>query len=136
MVQQFTLLLGIILIGYLYLSRSNYRRSKLTGRSNYEILYESILAGLVLFGVEWGVLAFVKVQFGLCSQSEVLSFQACSVWISSPIPHFETLLASVVYLVTLNRCLNWFVTEQSVLEERARNSSLISSMVLDALSKR
>ena len=137
MVENFSLLIGITLIGYFYLSGSNLHRDKFVNWSNYETLFESIIWGIFHFAIAWIVLSGIKAYVGVCSWKEaVVSFQGCTLGVLYPFPYFDVLVIAFLLAFLLNRLVNLLIRRDKVVEEINRESSLINALVLDALHEK
>ena len=135
MVLNFTVLLAVVLIGYVFLSRSNYYKPRLVTLSNYALLYESALAGAVIFAVAWSLILLVKIYGSSCSLDAVIRTNEC--WIDAwyPLPHLDVLLVSSLLALLMVWIGNKLRSSTEVAEELARQSGFSANLILDALNE-
>ena len=132
MVQQFTVVFLVVLIGYFLLSRSNYYRERLIAGSNYALLYESAIAGGTLFGLMWVVLFLLKIYGFDCANFANVHSEVCLVDRIYPVPFLDVLVGSALIAFLLIVCGNRLLTDDERRNRIARKSSLIASTVLDS----
>lgn len=135
MPQHFTVLLVIVLIGYGLLSNLNIYRTRLEDRSNYALLYESAIAGGVLFVVVWYVLAWIKDWYCICPPEQIYVLNTCTFTEYLNYPQGDALVVSallaVIAILLLNRIFKW----EKILVRMARASGLIPIFALDAVDQ-
>ena len=133
MVQHFTIVFAVVLIGYFVLSRSNLYRERLLTSSNYVVLYESAISGGALFFVSWFVLTNVKRYFFECDDLFGPESTECALTREFPFPFFDVLLGCT-WLAGVSIALgNRAKSKDKVSAELARASGLIANELLDAL---
>ena len=135
MPQHLTVLLVVVVIGYGLLSNLNIYRYRLEGRSNYALLYESAIAGGVLFVVVWYVLAYVKERFGFCTFEEIYVGHTCTFTEYLSYPQGDTLAVSAILALIAVLILNYIFRWQEIVVKIARTSGLIPNLALDAVDQ-
>ena len=133
MVQHFTVVFVVVLIGYYALSRSNQYRERLLTASNYALLYESAIAGLSIFATVWLIVFAIKRFLLDCDdidQGQVL----CEIDQYYPLPFLDILLVSALFAWVSKYLDNWLLTDEELGVQIARKSGLIANVVLDALA--
>lgn len=134
MVPQATVLLGVVLIGYGLLSRSNYYKERVLGLPNYAILYESTIVGALLFFVAWFAVAGVKAIALPCAFRDILFASSCWIERDFPLPHVDVLAASAIFALLLGFVDNRIHSSRDVGIALARERGWMENFILDAVN--
>lgn len=134
MIQNFTLVFVLILIGYYTLSRSNQYKERLLTASNYALLYESAIAGFFIFASFWVIAFVIKVLFLGCTYDVQSARAQCYIDTFYPLPFFDVLFVSGVFAWLSKYVDNRLLSDDELGIRIARKSGLIANVVLDALA--
>lgn len=133
MVQNFTVVFAVVLIGYYALSRSNQYKERLLTATNYAILYESAILGISIFASFWLIALGIKFSLLECPYIAGSGQVKCTFDRFYPLPFSDILIASVAAAWLSKYVDNRILTENELGEQIARKSGLIANIVLDAL---
>lgn len=133
MIQSVTVVFIVVLVGYGFLSGSNAYRQRLLTESNYAVLYESAIAGGILFIIVWIVVNAIKKVCFDCTSVEMFDIPVCYVDQQYPIPQLDVLFGSSVVAAVLVLIGNLVFSREKLGARIARDSGLVGTMVLDAL---
>ena len=132
MVQQFTVVFLIVVLGYYLLSRSNHYRERSLAGSNYALFYESTIAGGTVFSLGFAVVVLIKLWFQGCVNIDTPTLEMCEIDKHYPIPFIDILALSTLTVAVFVYFGNLKLTDREISERIARQSGNVANIVLDA----
>ena len=136
MVQQFTVILAIVLIGYHYLSHSNaYKlRVRFKDLSNNEVFYISAIYGGLIFAYSWVIVAVWKFLFTDCSWRAFLPQEVCGYEAYYPLAQLDSLLLATILGAWLGPKVDRYFNPTAEINIRlARKQGMFSNLVVDVI---
>lgn len=135
MPQEITVVAVIVLLGYVILAGVKSNRPRLRELSNYALLYESAIAGGILFFMVWGALEILESNSAMDEATEITRFftKTLAEWV--PFAQSNVLIVSTTIVFVAVGIENLFVRSDSVWEKAARRTGEIPNLVLDALAE-